>query len=96
MLRAYPKIEHLKGHSGKFPHKARLERLAMDKHSSLLQKCINYIHEKFVYIRLWLEKFSVPNALAYSASLSVPKQKCFVEMVPRTFPERNNPEHKNP
>ncbi len=42
---AYPRVEHLKGLTCKL--ETRLERLAMEKHSSLLQKSVNLGRNKF-------------------------------------------------
>ncbi len=49
----YPRVVHLKGASTwvgpglTHKHKTRLERLAKDKHLSLLQKSVNYGRKKF-------------------------------------------------
>ena len=49
---AYPIVEHLKGSSivqaPVLPTKTKLERLARDKHSSLLQKSVNYGEKSFI------------------------------------------------
>jgi hypothetical protein len=41
-------------------YKTRLERLAKDKHSSLLQKLINYGHKKVYNIDTW--SVNLPNS----------------------------------
>jgi hypothetical protein len=52
---AYPRVEHLKGfHLGRLLNTLKrytiLERLAMDKHSSLLRKFVTYDCKKFYKI----------------------------------------------
>jgi hypothetical protein len=44
-------------------HKTRLERLAWDKHSSLLRKLVNYGRKKFYRIGPYCQCFSANNAL---------------------------------
>jgi len=48
------------GSSLSYKHKARLERFARDKHSSLLRKLVNYGHKKFynIWPRSTVESFS--------------------------------------
>ncbi len=54
---AYPRVGHLKGAplmkalALNCKHETKLERLARNKHSSLLRKFINYGHKKFYNIR---------------------------------------------
>jgi hypothetical protein len=56
---AYPRVEHLKatftwaGPSLVCKHHTRMERLVRDKHSSLLQKSVNYSCTKFYSTGPW-------------------------------------------
>ncbi len=40
-------------------HQTRLERLARDNHSKLIQKFVNYGHKKFYRIGSWFEKILI-------------------------------------
>ncbi len=65
---AYPRVEHLKGASLRLApdlshkHLTRLEKLARDKHSSLIRKFVNYGWKKF---------HNDPGAKYYKSFLSV-------------------------
>jgi len=68
---AYPRVEHLKGASFRkvpdLPAKTKLERLARGKHSSLLQKSINYGSKKF--FRIGSKTYSILISCYLSGSL---------------------------
>jgi hypothetical protein len=61
-----------------YPHLTRLEKLAKEKHSNLLQKFVNYGQKVFITLGPGWKLMSVTNTLAYYCRQLITSVKSFM------------------